>query len=136
MANIIKQLIDSDGNNIYPVTYTPSLPIGVTLLWTNPNPTSNFAAQDVALDLSDYTFVLVYCSVSTTSNGLSGEIGIPGIDDFTFRVSCNPQNNNYNNSREFSVTRTAVSFGVCKYNNTTDNSRCIPQFIYGIKLGV
>lgn len=56
MANIIKQMKDFSGNNIYPIAYNQG-GAKIDLLWTNPSPTTSFAAQTVSLDLSDYDLI-------------------------------------------------------------------------------
>lgn len=106
--------------------------ITMTLLWTNPSPTSSFAAQTVPLDLSSYDMVMVFCRQSTSDGTLTSQMGPKSTD---IRVI-----NMYNNRfvRTYSWTDTGVAIGSAlraNYNASlsTDNAYQIPMYIYGIK---
>lgn len=104
---------------------------GVTcdLLWTNPNPDSNFSAQTVTLDLSAYDAVLVVCRMfATTTYYFTNTcmVGLPAILN-TLDVS----GNRY--GRTADVTTTGIVFGQGYSNGTASASRVIPVSIYGIK---
>lgn len=72
--NIIKQLIDKQGNNIYPIAYAQG-GVKIDLLWSNPSPTSAFAGQTIQLDYSDYDLLLVFLvsdpNISSSNNYVS-----------------------------------------------------------------
>lgn len=109
------------------------------LLWENASPSSAFAAQQIALDLSEYKFVCI-----TTSYGTAiVEIGGPG--DIVMTVSA-PYNNTYKNLylRSYSANKTHVIVGKASYiqlqaitNPPADfNTGAVPYKIYGIKGGM
>lgn len=143
----IKPVGDASGNVICPQTRTAAVydpESGQTMdkvisdilkphsLWTNPAPTSSFAAQDVAIaDYDKYNmFLLVFAlHTSTTTQPLSyyfgkgtgGVITVPfvGADSVVGRVFVSKEN--------------GVHFDVGLNNGQTDNSRIIPIQIFGIK---
>lgn len=112
------------------------------LLWTNPNPTSAFAAQTVALDLSNYKTVAIkykgstgeatphiayaFYSVGDTIDVTSGSINACGYNaDGSVKISF---------GRNLSITTTGITFGKGFRGSTTMSSSLgIPVEIYGIK---
>ena len=60
-------IIGGGSSPVEPVDLSP------VLLWTNPSPTSEFAAQTVSLDLTEYNGVIVEFNKSTNNQKL--EIG-------------------------------------------------------------
>lgn len=98
------------------------------LLWTNPSPTSAFAAQTVSLDLSDYDAVEIETLLSvggmtttrTTDVGQMGEVGGLGSAGATY-------------CRMATVATSGITFTEGKTNGTTNNANAIPLRIYGIK---
>lgn len=105
------------------------------LLWTNPNPTSTFVAQDVNLDLSDYDAVDIECkhwsndNTTSTTRTEKAEIG-------TISITSNA--NGHIAVRDWSVYADRVYFGTGKDLFGTSitnpsNSACVPLKIYGIK---
>ena len=102
------------------------------LLWTNPSPTSNFAAQTISLDLSSYTFIGVYYEFQP--NDGYGRLFF-GIKDIKTHCTLNQ---NTRVVRHFMATDTGVAFEVGKaawYNASLadSNAYMIPRYIYGIK---
>ena len=101
------------------------------LLWTNASPTSAFAAQTVALDLSGYDAVLidVNCAYELPDFGTCFVcmVGRGGFMD----VWASSQNNKY--SREATVASTGVTFGQGYFGTGANNNCAIPYRIYGIK---
>ena len=68
LANILGQL----GGNL------PNCPVDhKNLLWTNSSLTTNFVAQTVALDLSDYSEVEIVCVNGTTDSAITVALSIP-----------------------------------------------------------
>ena len=97
------------------------------LLWTNPSPTTEFAAQTVSLDLTDYAGVIIefhqtdtqsfgtrtYIKKNDTVNGITGAGYVDG-------------SNTNGLARNVTVTDSGVVFG-------TGNIDCVPNKIYGVK---
>ena len=106
-----------------------------TLLWTNPSPTSPFAAQTISLDLSNYDAVDVEfrhwtnkdCRVTTRNYLNEGEgVGIGTSTDAT----------SYGNYRRgFKMHENGVQFWGGTSNASADNNSTIPVRIWGVKLG-
>lgn len=132
MANIIKQLIDADGNNIYPIAYAQG-GVKMDLLWTNPSPTSNFSAQTISHDNTKYSWFYVetfgtngntYGYTNVVEKGLRNHIlGYVGG-----RLSF----------RSITITDSGFVYTDNSYINTygtgtTDNSYLLPYRIYGIQ---
>lgn len=115
-----------------------TIPVGtkMTLLWTNPAPSSPFGAQSVSVEMDRYDAFLVLgmdgsCilnNLSGASNVLFGKFGFWNSKDYN--LSCR------------SVTRgtSEISFSDCKIMENTQlntgvfNQNCVPQKIYGINL--
>ena len=118
MANIIKQLKDANGNNIYPVAYTP--PITFDLLWTNTN-TSGQGAGSANVNLANYDMAGIVClryqGYTTETTWDYCPIGKA--------VLCT----NADGHRLFTVGTTSVS-----WNAGNQNYFVIPYQIYGIKI--
>lgn len=100
------------------------------LLWTNPNPTSSFAAQTISLDLSDYDEVEI--EAKQLASGSIIQLCRVGIGKQT---KCLFRDGNANNfyTRTFIVSASSVQFGDAYYNATLTNTDCVPTAIYGIK---
>lgn len=119
------------------------------LLWTNPNPATEFAAQTITMDLTDYDEVEVWfnCWRNRADTSLQfrvkkGTYGIAtqgassntssGINPFVVGSYIIVQD------RPIYVTNTGVQFGTCTEgasNGTIYNANgsMIPAYIYGIK---
>ena len=109
------------------------------LLWTNPNPTSKFTAQTIALDLSDYDYVEIEqdeiecCQTMriSTANG-SGKTW-----EFLGQTYVNTVSGFY--YRSIGVVENGISVSDCQTkplaggNRTVINQNLIPYKIYGIK---
>lgn len=106
------------------------------LLWTNPSPTADFAAQTINLNLADYIAVIVISKTHITgSHGYTqyllligtnnNEIGGPWLVD-------NADHSINTDTRQCSVTTTGVTFTTSRGENTA-GSAIIPYQIYGIK---
>ena len=136
MANIIKQLIDSDGNNIYPIAYAQG---GVKIspaLWTNPDPSSSYGENTVSLDLSKYTFVLIEYRELASNTTRIGTVIIRVDGGQAEMISVL---SGYVSKRNATVSTTGVAFTVGDRitsfgSATTDNNRSIPVAIYGIEI--
>ena len=109
-----------------------------TLLWTNPNPTTAFAWQNMSINLSGYDKVYIIYS----SGGVEGIAKVNGG-----RAQHNVMGQIYNEGavcfhvvmREVTATTNNILFSDSwyKYTNQTyiawNNDNMIPQKIYGIK---
>lgn len=102
------------------------------VLWENANPSSNFAAQTVTVDLSDWSWIAVGAAVGTTGtsemitlvrNGTSTTISLPNVGS-----------TQYFYKRSITVSPTGVTFstGYRNTTGTTGTSYCIPLRIYGV----
>lgn len=103
-----------------------------TLLWTNASPTSNFAAQTVTLDLSEYSFVLVLFRHSTSADvtaTLSGMTNVGG----SARLLTGSAETNRIGIRTARAETDGVVFSSCTFNNATNNGIIIPYQIWGVK---
>lgn len=133
-------------------TLTEEKDISKDLLWTNPNPTAEFAAQTISLDLSEYDFIFIkaagYPNVSSDyPAGLikwfevkKNESTILDMNVTFFNTSTS--SNAYWGGRTCIVSDTGVNFeqGISyKVNDTTShvgtssNGSVVPIEIYGIK---
>ena len=104
-----------------------------TLLWTNSNPSSEFSAQKINLDLSNYTAIIILGKKNTTDDVKTYsyiEIGKSGIlriyaDEGTYYVE-----------RNINVLSDGVEIGGGLNSITGSdikNVRAIPTYIFGIK---
>lgn len=116
-----------------------TIPVGtkMTLLWTNPAPSSPFGAQRVSIDGEGYdAFLVLGMDGSCILNNQSGTTGVL-FGKFGFW-----NQTGYNLSmRGMSLgTGPSISFGECKIldggplNSGVFNQNCVPQKIYGINL--
>ena len=96
------------------------------LIWENVSPSSSFGAQTVALNLSNYSEVLIGCSPFGATN-LAMSQGFVGYDIRIFIMSAT---NNRNGMRDVSITATGITFSACQYNNETHNNYCVPLYIW------
>lgn len=106
---------------------------GATLLWTNPSPTVAFSPQTVALDLSEYDYVLFEVQNSTTTtNSTLVMLNKTDINNF---IICGTIAGGYNGGRMVaSISDNGVTFGTgAKIGVGNDNSAGIPTRIWGCK---
>ena len=140
MANIIKQLKDSNGNNIYPIAYAQG-GVKMDLLWENPSITSDFSAQTVSLDLSKYNLLYVKWRTSKDATAYTDIIcAIDGLPRVVLTRN-GSQTGQYGLSwRAFTPSSSSVEFEAghqqTAFSNQTgtENNRLIPYQIYGIKM--
>ena len=103
------------------------------LLWTNSTLNSNFAKQTISIDLSDYDYIEVIFSYSSTeTDAIAITKSLIGAWGNLFWQ----ENNRV--SRLFSSNDEGVTFEVGKTGSpgaelSNDNSKAIPYKIYGIK---
>ena len=105
----------------------------IDLLWTNSDPTSNFSAQTVSIDLSSYSHAIIVGSLTTSSTSAKvstfGKIG----DKFALcGIAAATSGNRF--ARNADVTSSGVDFTTGYQNTTAGTGYMIPQEIYGVKL--
>lgn len=101
-------------------------------LWENASPTSDFAAQTIALDLSGYDVVYIDAVRSTASKVISGStmISVGGLSGFLMGTT----DQLTMIRREVKATTTGVVVsGYTSANNSNGTSNELPYRIYGIK---
>ena len=115
------------------ITITPGA-LSADLLWTNASPTSSFASQTVALDLSDYLFVYLVTRLSQSRT--EQQFGLYKVGGGATYLYGNEGNARF--YRLITASSTGVTIGDCSfgtYNSSvsTSNGYGIPLNIYGIK---
>lgn len=112
---------------------------GMRLLWENPNPTAEFAAQTISVDLSDYdaAYIPVMSSAGNVVDAIFADVG--GATSYCQWV--NLSTNLVARQRGATATATGVVFASCvsrtqgSSSNTTTNGQLLPYRIYGVKFG-
>lgn len=116
----------------------------LTTIWTNPSPTSEFSAQTISVDLSEYDCVFVYFQRDTNANALMLNpivIFKPYIlDNITPFVASNVVTGGGQLGRRiFNVSKTQVEFtNADRYTSygggsVAGNDLLIPNKIIGVK---
>lgn len=130
------------------VVNVPGLDAGIKvelfkLLWSNPNPTSAFAAQNITLASDEYDFLLwIMKSWSTGSvqsstiitKGSNGYLNV-SIADSSKIIIVRRRAVTYVDNRTYSIE---AGYGANTTDNTytTDNNICVPIAVYGIKKSI
>lgn len=104
----------------------------VDILWTNPSPSSSFAAQTISVDLTGYDLIFIEYKAISSSTFLSGIID--GDSHTILLLAIQNTSNNRNGTRVATYDNTSVQFGNCTFNGTQTNTYCVPLTIYGVKL--
>lgn len=106
-----------------------------TVLWTNPNPNSNFSSQNITLNSSDYDVLEVYSKQTTTNSRLSNTKIIKGYDGImvtTFDTGVS--------GRRTATRISDTSYTIGNLQSTSEyvgnNSFIIPLYIIGYKTGL
>lgn len=108
-----------------------------TLVWTNNAPSSAFAAQNVSVNLSAYSFIIIeYAAFLTETVSVSSLFKM----STSGRMQTAMKNGTagYISVRDISVSSSGVSFSGGEYFNTygstttSNDSVCVPLHIYGI----
>ena len=107
-----------------------------TLLWTNPNPASNFAAQTINIDLSKYDYVVIETFRPSGKDYYCNDIIKVGYKK-TIIAGWTLANGYGLQGRMFTVEKSSVIIGSGYASGTSGNSVndavCIPINIYGVK---
>ena len=107
---------------------TPTEDLEPVLLWTNPSPNSNFAAQTVSLNLTDYSGVIIEFNKADTSQILTTRVYAKKTDNFSI-FGCGYIADTGIARNILAVNNTGVQFGAVN----TATAVCIPYKIYGVK---
>lgn len=112
--------------------YTPEDGGGETnskfeLLWTNPNPTTQFTAQTISLDFTSYNFAIILIGFSTSYPNARGT-NVVVKDKLTALTVYNKYR------RGCTVNNNSVSFDDGYNDNALGNGYAVPQYIYGVKI--
>lgn len=116
-------------------------PVTMTKLWTNPSPSSNFGAQTIPLDLSNYDMVRVMWRRGTNASGdgQAMDCAIPSSQNMMMTMWFGAYAVPFS-YRECAPSSTGVYFGNCTQKTAAStsgasnhNQDCIPTAIYGIK---
>lgn len=120
-------IIGGGSSPVEPVDLSP------VLLWTNPSPGTEFAAQTVSLDLSEYAGVIVEFNANTNTSNYQT----------CTRVFCKKSDPEYFGGgavpasgalgRTLRITNEGVFFGNGFSAASTTNGTAIPTKIYGVK---
>ena len=103
---------------------------GMTLLWKNASPTSNFATQTISLDLSEYQLVAIEYRFKTDIANMQVIIGKVGATVILDVIS----SGGYVGIRAAITSETGVKFNNAHYNgNDNVTGYIVPTAIYGIK---
>ena len=114
------------------------------LLWTNPNPSADFAPQTKLFDLSEYDEVeIVATFLGDTNASYSTRCAVGAGSNLAYQILNTATATNASTfingvAREFTVSTSGITFGngQMTYNGgayTNWQSRAIPYKIYGIK---
>ena len=105
-----------------------------TVLWFNPDPTSNFGAQTVDLGerAADYDFLLFEYMYSATSGSVMSQLMSANTTSIALRVA--QAGANRTGGRNCTVSGTSVEFEGASFNGSANNAYCVPYRIIGIKL--
>lgn len=113
------------------------LPLSMKLLWTNPSPSSDFAAQTVSLDLSGYTAGAIVFAASKSDYTLSSPQFFL-MNNATQRMICTVWA--IFQYRDITVSTSGITFSEGRRINTynsgssvQNNGEIIPVYIYGLK---
>lgn len=97
------------------------------LLWSNPSPTSAFAAQNITLASDDYDFLMVYVSSNITWITKLYDSFIVKKGNGAYLVIAD-----FRRSVRY-VSDTSLSVLDATASGTTNNNTCVPIAIYGFK---
>ena len=106
--------------------------ITMSLLWTNPSPTSSFAAQTVPIDLSGYDAIGIIPLFSTSVQYpafMQIYINTPS----TVVLNTYASDSNRQGGRTVTISSNGLQFSAGNYNGSATNSNIIPYKVYGIK---
>lgn len=101
----------------------------MVLLWTNPNPSAQFGAQTINIDLSKCKYILVEHHNDTLYFADILAVGRSTRINYLTYASGNA----FAHQRPTTVSANGVTFDNANQNGSQNNSDIIPVRIYGIK---
>lgn len=104
--------------------------ISMRLVWTNPSPSSNFAAQTLALELGNYDAVVIYVKQDTSTN--YGAFCFAAMDINT-TIFTKGQTNGTMFGRYITASGAGITFSNGYSGSSTGAQYAIPLYVYGIK---
>lgn len=112
--------------------------ISMELIWENASPNSDFAEQEIALDLSNYKVVKVFFYRYKGKQAATSEDVLKGsMATLLHQVYIDDNYKYSNSSRSCTVSETGVKFGkgyeTTAITHKQSNEFVIPSYIYGIK---
>ena len=107
--------------------------MSMTLLWTNVDDESAFAAQTLSLSLGGYDAVLIKFKLTASGSIYANTIGFVG--EQTTLYSSNASTTSYTYKRYATVTTSDITFSTGYRGTTAGTSYAIPCEVYGIKRG-
>lgn len=119
-------IIGGGSSPVEPVDLSP------VLLWTNPNPTSAFAAQTVSLNLTEYAGVIVEFINKGEANNIRSRVYAKKSDFGTYPIGAGFVSTNAYARNIVAVSDTGVEFSEA-VTTSTNNDFVIPMKIYGVK---
>ena len=133
-----KQVIMSNGERLNAYLSGMVIPSGMELLWENPNPSAEFAAQKISIsNLGEYNVVKIvyrdeittniFCTIDITERDISYDARC-GYDRIRSRYYT------INSDNTITVNDGRFQTGIGTFN--TANTVCVPYKIYGIKENV
>lgn len=112
-------------------------PISMELVWENASPTSEFGAQDITINLSDYSLIEIEFKISTTQERTFREKSLINTGGFACFIYGSVDAGIYGGYRYFTPFDDKINFSTCWRPTTSteavDNTYCIPIKVYGIK---
>ena len=116
--------------------------IRLKLLWSNSNPSSSFASQNIALSSSDYDLLLINFAtgVTFTTVGTKSVICAKGNNAYLDFIIANTSNSvtvadrliTYSNDTSYTANDCYVQTNGS--SRSTTNTYCVPVAIYGLKI--
>lgn len=107
--------------------------MSMTLLWTNVDDESAFAAQTLSLSLGGYDAVLIKFKLTASGSIYANTIGFVG--EQTTLYSSNASTTSYTYKRYATISTSDITFTTGYRNTTSGTSYAVPCEIYGIKRG-
>lgn len=110
-----------------------------TILWSNPNPSSTFAAQNIVLSSDDYDVLKIYFKKTSNENRLMCLETIKGfgIDLHYIDDSCAMFSRGMSRVNDTTFSLASAKYKLASSSSTVgDNSRCVPIYIVGYKTGL
>lgn len=103
-----------------------------TLLWTNPNPSSTFAAQTIPINLSSWHLIAILAKPQETGSTTSVFLAAVGTDNILSVPNIGSTQYFYKRNATISSSGVTFSTGYRNTNGTTGTGYCIPTAIYGL----